>query len=644
MIGAAFTPSPPPRWFTPDRIASSLGLFAGEKAATHRTNGGHFWQLAAPRLSPRDRTIQDARAWKPHRAQGGIAALLDGTIDNAEELGKALSLPVDSRAEALYCAAVQRWGGDADRHVIGQYTSIVSLPDGTLRLSRSPWNGPSLFWMARDGVRMAASIPRPFFAAGFPKHLKPNQLAESLYWIENHEGGYWYTGLNYIGHGTVVTLGPDGTASTHRWYDPHDIPRIRLASDEAYVEQANALLEDAVRAALKPARKPGIMLSGGLDSAIVADEILRQLPDDRALHSFTFVSRADYSDTPAPGVFVDDRRLVEEFAQSHARLTPHFSDNAEYDFDGLYDKFLLASDIGRPSFAISTAYHGPAMAAASQGCDWLFHAGMGNSSFSQDGRWAYVEFTRSGNWGELWRMARDHPGDWRPMWRRIVARSALPQLPAGLRHLARRMMHGPSEPLNAQISLIRPEAREQGQLDRLAQETGDRRNGEWFRSRREWLDFIWRSHDAGAEQHYATTQVYGLNMRDVTAYRPLIEFCAGLPTDQFVRDGVQRFLARRMAKGRMPQAQAGNTDYGQHNADWHLRMTDRLPELRAEMERITDDPDLAQIIDSSAALALLENWPTETPRDPIVVKRHFHALTGAMLAARFWRFIKGSNY
>ncbi len=595
-------------------------------------------------MSAREKARENARAWRPYKGDDGTSVLLDGTIDNIDELSATLSLPANTQPEALYHAAIGRWGREADRHIIGQYTSITTSGDGVMRLSRSPWNGPSLFWMVQDGVRMAASIPRPFFAAGFQKALKPNQLAESLYWIENQQGGYWYEGLNYVSHGTLVEIAPDGTAHTHRWYDPHDIPRIRLASDEAYVEQANALLEEAVRAALKPARKPGMMLSGGLDSAIVADEILRQMPEDRSLHSFTFVPRADFTDSAAPGAFTDDRPLVEQFAQTHPRLTPHFSDNAAYDFDGLYDKFLAASDIGRPAAAISAAYHGPAMAAAEEGCDWLFHAGMGNNAFSQDGRWAYVEFARTGRWRELWRMARDHPGDTRPMWRRILARSILPQFPAGWRGAARRLVHGRAEPLNAQISLIKPEARADLRLDELSRQTGDGRSGEWFRSRRDWLNFIWRSHDLGAEQHHAATQVYGIKMRDVTAYRPLIEFCAGLPTEQFVRGGVQRFLARRMAQGRMPDAQAANTDYGQHNVDWHLRMTNRLPELREEMQRIADDPDLAPLIDSQAGLNMLDNWPTETPRDPAHVKRHFHALTGAVLAARFWRFAKGSNH
>ena len=639
MIAAALFPNSTPHWFRQGGIAASLGLFAGGPAAFAANSHSCFAQLHGPRRPARPGT-----SWHPYRSETGATVLFDGTIDNSEELAQRLDLPPDAPVEALYAAAVERWGTSADARIVGQYTSIVAERGGSLRLARSPWNGPSLFFMVHGGIAMAASIPRVFFAAGFPKRLKRDQIAESLYLIEDLSGGYWYEGLNYVGHGTTVTIDPDGRWHTHGWYDPHAIEPVRYASDRDYVERAEELLREAVTAALRPARKPGILLSGGLDSSIVADEMLRQLQPHEKLHSFTFVPRGDFDETPPPGMFFDDRPLVEAFAAEHPGLETHFSDNADYDFDGLYDRFLLAGDIGRPSSAISAAYHGPAMLAAETGCDWLFHAAMGNNSFSQDGRWAYVEFARTGRWLELWRMARDHPGDARPMWRRILARSILPQFPASMREVVRTIVHGRQPPLNRQASLLKDLAIERLDLDRRAQRTGDRRSGEWFKSRREWLATIWRLHDLGAEQHHAAEQVYGLKLRDVTAYRPLIEFCAAIPTQQFVAGGVQRLLARRMAEGRLPESQRANTDYGQHNVDWHLRMSKRLPELREEIARMESVPELAQLIDTQRAYALLDHWPDTTPRDPRTVRAHFHALTGAILAARFHRYVSGTNH
>jgi len=129
----------------------------------------------------------------------------------------------------------------------------------------------------------------------------------------------------------------------------------------------------------------------------------------------------------------------------------------------------------------------------------------------------------------------------------------------------------------------------------------------------------------------------------VAAYRPLIEFCLGLPTDQFVRDGVDRWLARRLAEGRMPEEQRTNSLYGRTNADWHTRMTPRLGELRAEAERLRDDPVMSELVDVDRLVGLLDDWPECTPVAWAEMLPREVAATRAILAGRFMRQITGRN-
>jgi hypothetical protein len=93
----------------------------------------------------------------------------------------------------------------------------------------------------------------------------------------------------------------------------------------------------------------------------------------------------------------------------------------------------------------------------------------------------------------------------------------------------------------------------------------------------------------------------------------------------------------------MPADQAGNRRYGRHNADWHQRLTRRLPDLLAECQRIADTPELASLIDTDAMWETLTRWPTAGPVNQTEIARCFHAVTGAILVARFWRFASGSN-
>ena len=636
MIAASFQWQPA-AWLDPLRLAPSLGLFAGHPANAWGDDDGriHVAQLLGPRAKPNPN-------WQPGTGPRGETVLFEGTLDNRTELTGRLGLDPTSTQEAVFAHAVARWGDGADSRCVGDYAAIVFDRDGSLRMSRSPWAAPSLFYVSDGKAAVVSSIPRPIFAAGWPKRLRETQLAETLFWIENAGKEHWYEGMRRVPYGTVVRLTRHGV-TTHEWYDPLDLAPVRFPHDEDYVEQANRLLAEATAAALRPACKPAMLLSGGLDSAIVADEMLRRLPGRERLRSYTFVPLAEYAETDRPGHFSNDRSRVKGFAGMHPRLDPTFCDNVGVDFDAYAEQFFAATDAGRPAMAINAAYHGPVAAAAKDGCDWVFDAAMGNNAFSNDGRWAYIEFARTGRWGELWRMARDHPGDTRPMWRRLLARSVVPHLPPFLRDALRRAVHGRTPDLMPDVTLLKPEAIARYDLVERARTAGTYRDGEWFRSREEWLRFVWRMHDMGAEWRHGVEQVFGIRHRDVTAYRPLLEFCAGLPTDQFVRGGSQRWLARRMAQGRMPQMQQSETDYGRHNVDWHLRMTRRLPELRAEFARMAGDPALAELVDTDAAFALLDRWPKDAPDDPREVKRHFHAVTGAILTARFHRFYAGIN-
>ena len=169
------------------------------------------------------------------------------------------------------------------------------------------------------------------------------------------------------------------------------------------------------------------------------------------------------------------------------------------------------------------------------------------------------------------------------------------------------------------------------------------RTGEGATSREAWLRRIWRDRDSGNEVLHGFEELYGIKQRDVANYRPLIEFCINLPTDQLVRGGQTRYLARRMAMGRLPEPQRLNHRYGMHNPDWHARMTRALPRVRREIEAIREDPELDAIIDVDRALALIDNWPTENPVELDSFTDLVIGLGGAQIAKKYADHLSGRN-
>jgi asparagine synthase (glutamine-hydrolysing) len=544
--------------------------------------------------------------------------MLYGWIDNHAELTRELALPADALPELIYDAAFQRWGSAVDGHLIGSYCAITALPGGRLRLVRSPWTAPPLHFVANPKRQLASSVLRVLFAAGHPREVDYDHVADQL--LQDHHDGEpvgWYRGIGRVPLGSTVEIG-QGVMRLERYYDPCAAPSVRFAKDEDYVAGARELLDRAAAAALAQSRKPGLMLSGGLDSPLVADALLRQMPADTRLPSFTFGPLPEWDGRIADHQFGEERDFVRKFAAMQPQLDPHFPSSQGHDFDYRLRDLLAACDAPTANVANVGIFHGAWEAARAAGCDTMLTADLGNFTYSNAAPWYPVEFLLRGRWGELARALSGHGIDRRPLWRKVASLAVLPL-----------------------VSMLNPAARTEHRRRRQAKPLLEGVRGP--RSRNEWIMRAWHSADSGEDLDLGFERLYGMRRRDVTAWRPLVEFCMGLPTDQFVRGTEHRRLALRLAEGRMPEAQRLNLRYGMHHPDWHLRLGRRRAELANYAERMRAHPFLGEAIDIDRIEALLADWPEQTPLDPAETLPRWIGITRALTTAAFIGYAEGRN-
>ena len=141
-------------------------------------------------------------------------------------------------------------------------------------------------------------------------------------------------------------------------------------------------------------------------------------------------------------------------------------------------------------------------------------------------------------------------------------------------------------------------------------------------------------------QHAGAANLVLVAQRDPMAYRPFAEFCMGLPTRMFMRDGEMRWMAKQMARGIMPEEQAANSLNGRWDADWHLRIKRRRAEFRAEFERMAQHPTLGPMIDTERMIQALDDFPAQTSTDPQVWLQVELGIPRALLTARFVDFVE----
>ena len=574
----------------------------------------------------------------------GVAAALTGWIDNAAELASELGVQPDNPA-MLYAAALGRWGSAADAHVIGSYAAAAVLPDNRLHLARSPWDAPPLYYHCDSAGVIASPLLRVLFAVGVPREFDHDRMIDNLaYDWRSGEDAAWYRDVFIVPLGAHVRI-EGAHREVNRWYEPPVPMAERDYREEEAVGQALALLDEAAQKALAWAGQPALTLSGGLDSPLVAASLVRALLAGARLPAITFVPDREWNRQDAPGTMGDERDLARLAAQAHPQIDWHLASNDIPPFDHRAREIFAAGETFAPGLANVAMYHRVYEKAQSLGCDSLLTADFGNMTFSESGYCAYTQYALSGHWRQLVRLLRNRPGDSRPLWRKLLAMSVLPFLPTRWRGWLRRKIHPARADMVALLTALSPDARAAQALRAAKRGTGSA-----------WADFTcdltrkqtvardFRDADGpGRDIDLAFEQLYNLRKRDVTTYRPLVEFCMGLPARAFAWDGLDRRLARLMGRRRVPDAIRVNRLHGQHNADWHARLTRERDTLAQALLGARTHPFLGQALDIERLSQLLEDWPDAPDFSWEQDWPRMLALPRALLAARFIGYLENRN-
>ena len=625
-----------------DGLAARLGasLCAGIGGAAGSAQAGPFHIAYRPLRG----SHAEARAWRPAILPDGKVAAFHGYFDNAEAIAAELGCAPGDLAR-LYALAIERWGDDGERRIIGEYCAIIADPAGEwVRLSRSPFRAPPFHYHADAQSCAAASVPRALLAAGVERRLDQVRAADSAMLNFTDREATWLEGVRRVPLGHCVTLRPGAARELHQWYDLFACPDVRLDSMEAYVARADELLREGIGVCLKGSRTPASTLSSGLDSSQVVARAAPFLAPGQKLPTFTFHPESGWDGIVENGMNGNERPMVEAFAAMHPHVEPHFTDNAGYEHDYKWNEFFHLMG-GAPSGLCNMyVFHGLFAGARDRGCDRLLLAEWGNFTFSDRGEWAYVEYLLSGRWRELWLALRRRPNDPRTMVRKFLALCVMPLLPDKIALGVMRVWHRGYQRWVDLMSPLSKTFRQGSGADRRYDDSGLQIDRYHPRNRRHAQKLIYQNEDAEASEIYqAFEQLYGVAQRDPTAHRPLIEFCFGLPVECFYQNGEWRWLAKEMARGIMPEEQRVNQLNGRWDSDWHLRITRRRDDWIAQLDRLEEDPQMAEMFDIPRLRQALIDLPDHTTLDRSVQYPAEFAVPRGLLTARFVAWMDGRN-
>lgn len=231
-----------------------------------------------------------------------LLCLLDGFLDNAQELSAELQIPAGSSPEDVLAAGWRHWGRGLPAHMRGDFALLVwDSERGEGLLARDQLGVRSLFLHDAFGELCFAGEIRHLLAL-LPRRPTPDPVSVAHWLAMSSRPGSatLYAGIRRLDPGAMLMLDRSGVREEHYWAPSFTEPPS--ASEPQLAERVRAALDLAVRRRIAPDGLTGVLMSGGLDSASVAAVAATQAPGRVTAYSGVFPEH------PA----VDESALIEE--------------------------------------------------------------------------------------------------------------------------------------------------------------------------------------------------------------------------------------------------------------------------------------------------------------------------------------------
>ena len=576
----------------------------------------------------------------PRQDAGSRFALTShARLDNRAELFRLLGIPASEHStipdSELILRAYVRWGAACVERLNGDWGfALWDQHERKLFLARDHHGVCGIYFQCQPGSFAFASALKGLLA-GVTTSPRPNlfRLAQVL---TSWPGDGVQTAYEEIfrlppAHTLTVT---NGKVETGRYWSPQELPPIRLKTDDEYIEAFLEVYSEAVRCRLRCSRPVGATLSGGLDSGSVCALAARELrASGECLPVFTSVPVHPTERVTGPSRFGDESLLVEADRQSIGNLDLHYVRAEDFSPLAGIERYLRLHD--EPGHAAGNAYwiHALLREAQRLGLGALLTGQGGNGTISWSGGKREVESFWPLVWSREWsKLSRQLEGSGLTSWksikhyllRPIISRlrekaaryrylgrerweeySAINLKLARSLDLTRRMTangHDPfftmlKDPVQARVQLILPGADVVGTL--LAED------------------------GAG----------YGLELRDPTIDKRLMEFCLALPNDQYRRNGTDRSLIRSAMVGLLPDQVRLNRRRGVQAADLGYRLLATLPEVQRTMALLNQSDQVREVLDIPKMNWVLEALQREV--NETTTEQSVTILTRGMMVGMF---------
>jgi asparagine synthase (glutamine-hydrolysing) len=558
-------------------------------------------------------TAEDAYEAQPASFQTGDSEagptywlVADARIDNRNELASLLDIRPEELARmpdsAFILKAWQRWGRECVQHLAGSFAFAVwDARAEEFFLARDHAGDRPLYYCKTPKFFAFATTARAIRACpGVSSELDPRQLARDLMGLPPESPATRFLAIKALAPGHCLVAGRERAVS-RRYWQIFSLKPIRFARDSDYVEAFLEIFDEAVRCRLRTAGGIATELSAGLDSGAVAATAAGLLAGaGKGISAYTAVPRPGFSGVVPRGLIADEGPYAAEVAAFYPNMRHHRVDATGSDMFRELARIFPLLDIPHAA-ALNGVWSNLILDhAAASGVKVLLAGSLGNFTVSYSGSEILHHMFRHGRWAAMLRMAWHLRSIGLSSGRNAASQTIFTLLPWALRTRVDPLIRGIAVDWTA---LSPAAAREFNVIDQVRRYQHVR-TGSLPRLMASQFQF-----NQYGDYNAACSAGWGIDTRDPTADKRVFEFCAAIPSEQFLVGGQGRSLIRRAMRGRLPQSTLEREEKGTQAADWYESLSAIRPQLEAELALLERSPGAKHLLDLEMLRGALDAWP-----------------------------------
>lgn len=580
-------------------ILSSLSRFGGD-GDDYRTLDLACFGRTLHKMLPED----DFDSQPLVGCEGACLVAADIRIDNRREVSNELRLdPARSALLSdpdLFLAAWETWSFGCFDHLLGDFAvAIWESKDQRLTLARSALAMKTLFYYRAARFTAFATLPHAIVALPVVPKTFDMDVAAALAGPDPFAvDGTVFEGVRRIRQGHAVVISSFGVREIRIWELKEKPPPASLAEAG---EGMRAEFERAVEAQMRRRIGPlAVQLSSGRDSSAVATTAaLLSRESGAQILAFTGAPRLGFADGKDGERLPDESELAAATAAMHGNILHRICRPDDLPVEKLFDdahrdNYVPILNASNTNWALQTVREG-----AAEGASVLLTGNQGNFSISRGGTDALVDIPKQLGLVPWWRLALSLHSDGLP-WRTIGNLSFGSKLPRRV-HSSLAKILGQGSGVTFDLPYLREPFRNRVERAGRATFEDTRPRGSYREEVREFLYSMETGVSIGVPQ-------FGVDLRDPTSDRRLMQFCDSLSPAQLISAGTPRPTYAAAFADRVPDTVIEGKRRGFQGADWFE--TYPPAELRAAFARYAANPIIDELIDLGQINRMLDSWPT----------------------------------